>query len=135
MRERFGDYDISVVPRDEPSPCDLTLYLTQRGVPGFGINQFRTGGCVSCDGTLEQQAEVAAMATTLFPAPLVGRVWLIDQGYFGHAVLTPGMSPTTSKPPGSSTATTTNPCDTLPSRSALWRISGVAVSSCARPRS
>ena len=82
--------------RDESTldgPSDATIWIERPGDTFFQIVHFRNERMISTDGTPEQAAEVAVWAADTFPMTADGELWFVDQGYSGHVVLRPGMSP------------------------------------------
>ena len=76
----------------DDGPVDANILIERPGEPRFRIFHFRNNDMLSTDGTPEQAAEVAVWAVDSFPKTGDGELWLVDQGYNGHSVLTPGMS-------------------------------------------
>ncbi|GLY31899.1 hypothetical protein [Kineosporia sp. NBRC 101731] len=83
------DATLSVPPDDHGT--DAYLDVNRPGQPGFLVIHYRRDDMLSTDGTQEQAAEFAVWAMQAFSA--TGELWLVDQGYSGHVVLTPDMTP------------------------------------------
>ncbi|AYD90311.1 hypothetical protein D5R93_10390 [Actinomyces lilanjuaniae] len=61
--------------------------------PPFSVIHFPDNGMISTDAHPQVAAEIAAWIRSLHPDPdLV--LWYTDQGFTGHTVLTPGITPT-----------------------------------------
>jgi hypothetical protein len=76
----------------DDGPVDASILVERPGEPRFRIFHFQNEDMLSTDGTQEQAAEVAVWAVDSFPKTGDGELWMVDQGYNGHTVLTPGMS-------------------------------------------
>lgn len=84
---------LSKGPITDDGESDGVIEVDRPGEPGFMIIHFRNAVMMYVDGTEAQAAEVAAWAINSFPRTGPGEVWLVDQGYTGHSVLRPGMTP------------------------------------------
>ena len=74
----------------DDDPVDANIQVNRPGEPFFQIFHFKTNAMLSTDGTEEQAAEVAAWAVNTLPKSGPSELWMTDQGYSGHTVLTPG---------------------------------------------
>jgi hypothetical protein len=80
-------------PISQERPVDALIKITRPNEPFFQIFHYRDGDMLSTDGTPEQAAEVAVWAANTFPKTGEGELWIVDEEYTGHTVLTPGMNP------------------------------------------
>lgn len=71
---------------------DAGIEVDRPDQPAFQILHSRNADVLFSDGTPDQAIEVAVWAINTFPKTGQGEVWLVDEGYTGHTVLTPGMS-------------------------------------------
>ena len=87
----WGSHATLVGALPTTTPSTPTSRSTAPEAPLFQIFHFNNNAMLSTDGTEEQAAEVAAWAANTFPKAGPGELWMTDQGYTGHTVLTPGM--------------------------------------------
>ena len=87
----WGPHAALVGGASDDDPVDANIQVDRPGEPFFQIFHFNNNAMLSTDGTEEQAAEVAAWAANTFPKAGPGELWMTDQGYTGHTVLTPGM--------------------------------------------
>lgn len=92
VKAKFGEQATLVPSRDSGSPVALTAQVDRPGEPQFQIFYYRAGDMVSTDATGPRVQEVARWIRSLLPDDPGARVWLVDQGYNGHAELVPGMT-------------------------------------------
>ena len=87
--QRFGA-DAEVLGDPGLPGTDQSIDVTRAGEPGFLIDRTRHTGGVRCDGTREQNAEVAAWIRSLLPADFP-RVIAFDQAWTFQVELTHGI--------------------------------------------
>jgi hypothetical protein len=91
-RTKFGKEAAILAISDESRPKDVTVQISRPGEASFQVFHSRKGTTISTDGTPEQAAEVALWVRSMLPQDPGGRIWLVDEGYNGHAELIPGMT-------------------------------------------
>ncbi|WP_182911382.1 hypothetical protein [Actinomyces sp. 2119] len=72
---------------------DATANISPPDAPPFRVTHFPHNRMVSTDAHPQVAAEVAAWVRSLHPDPSLV-LWYTDQGFAGHTVLTPGITPT-----------------------------------------
>ena len=71
---------------------DVIIDVEPDGATGFQIRRDSTGRALTTDGTSQQTAFVASWARSLVPPEEPTEVWLVDDDYTQHVVLTPGIT-------------------------------------------
>lgn len=92
VRERWPGQ----VTREVLSPGGInlcTIEIEPANSDAFQIFLLGPETQVSTDGTDQQALEVAAWVRSLLPDEMPSEVWFFDEGFAGHAVLTPGITP------------------------------------------
>ncbi|WP_136193002.1 hypothetical protein [Actinomyces procaprae] len=91
-KERWPECEVVIVNRPE-APVDACIYPVFEGYK-MEVSHFTDNQAIVCRGALEAPgaAEVAAWARSLNPDPEL-ILWLIDDDFTGHVVLTPGITP------------------------------------------
>ncbi|GAB3277421.1 hypothetical protein [Kineosporia babensis] len=75
----------------DDDPVDANIQVDRPDEYFFQIFHFQNERMLSTDGNWEQAVEFAIWAVNSFPKQGDGELWLVDQAYTGHVVLTPGM--------------------------------------------
>jgi hypothetical protein len=71
---------------------DAVIRVERPDEAAFHVFHFTGEDMIMTDGTAEQSAEVAVWAADSFSLSGPSQLWLTDQEYTGHTVLSPGMS-------------------------------------------